>query len=354
MFQGFHATIFAYGQTGSGKTYTMEGYDYQSGGDKGRGVRPVIQETENNGITLRTLKEMFTQIENTNSMGKKKIQVSCSFLQIYNEKVFDLLNATPVSKQSKGLRIRWNKTSQFSVENLFICDCKQATDAIDLFNIGIKNKIVASHQMNHASSRSHCIFTVNLSIMDSKNTDNVIHSKLQLVDLAGSERVGLTGSSGLAYKESIDINKSLLTLRKVITCLAELKGKRSTSHIPYRESKLTSLLKQSLGGNSFTLMIACMCPSNSYMDENISTLTYATKASYIANDPKRNDDPRIQIIRDLKSKISALESELKTANDHIGFLTDLAGKGETPAPQQQAIPTDRQNSTPGAVVPQAV
>jgi len=103
----------------------------------------------------------------------------------------------------------------------------------------------------------------------------------------------MTGSTGVAYQESIDINKSLLTLRKVITCLAEMKQNKNISHIPYWESKLTSLLKQSLGGNSYCLMIACVCPSDNYADENISTLTYATKASYIANDPKRNDDPKM-------------------------------------------------------------
>lgn len=97
--------------------------------------------------------------------------------------------------------------------------------------------------MNHASSRSHCIFTINLQITDPANVDNVIHSKLQLVDLAGSERAGMTGSTGVAYQESIDINKSLMTLRKVITCLAEMKSKKNSGHIPYRESKLTSLLK---------------------------------------------------------------------------------------------------------------
>ena len=129
------------------------------------------------------------------------------------------------------------------MENLFICECKNPEEAISLFHTGISNKAVSSHKMNHASSRSHCIFTMELQIQDKYNMDNVINSKLLLVDLAGSERVGLTGSSGQAYQESIDINKSLLTLRKVITCLAEMKNKKNMPHIPYRESKLTSLLK---------------------------------------------------------------------------------------------------------------
>jgi hypothetical protein len=181
--------------------------------------------------------------------------------------------------------------------------------------------------MNNASSRSHCIFTLNTEVRDSNDIDNVISSKLQLVDLAGSERAGLTGNTGLAYKESVDINKSLLTLRKVINGLADKKSKNK-AHIPYRESKLTSLLKQSLGGNSYSLMIACMPPSDEYLDENISTLTYATKASYIANEPNKNEDPRMKIIHELRKKVTSLEKELTAANDHITFLSSLTGAGK--------------------------
>ena len=153
--------------------------------------------------------------------------------------------------------------------------------------------------MNNASSRSHCIFTLNVEMRDANDINNLITSKLQLVDLAGSARAGMTGNTGIAYKESVDINKSLMTLRKVISGLADKKSKNK-AHIPYRESKLTCLLKQSLGGNSYCLMIACLPPSNLYLDENISTLTYATKASYIANEPNKNEDPRMKIIHELR------------------------------------------------------
>jgi hypothetical protein len=147
---------------------------------------------------------------------------------------------------------------------------------------------VASHNLNHASSRSHAIFTLTLEITDNNSVDSVVVSKLQLVDLAGSERQSQTGNTGLAAKEAIDINKSLFTLRQVITSLAEgakNKQKSSAAHIPYRDSKLTSLLKQSLGGNSYSLMLACLSPSDQFAEENISTLNYATKASYIQNQP---------------------------------------------------------------------
>ncbi len=145
----------------------MEGYDYVSNKHDRRDVKPVIQESPNSGISIRSIKEVFEQVKILEALSTKRITVSCSFLQIYNEKVYDLLNFGSIAdKKSKGLKIRWNKESQFTVENLFICNCQSPQDAIDLYNEGIQNKIVASHKMNHASSRSHCIFTVNLEIVD--------------------------------------------------------------------------------------------------------------------------------------------------------------------------------------------
>jgi hypothetical protein len=152
----------------------------------------------------------------------------------------------------------------------------------------------------------------------------MVISKLQLVDLAGSERTSQTGATGLAQKESIDINQSLFTLRKVITSLAEIsraKSKNATSHIPYRDSKLTCLLKQSLGGNSYALMIACLSPSDHYIEENVSTLNYATKASFISNIPMKNEDPKMKMVHELQDKVVRLEKELAQADKHIQFLT---------------------------------
>lgn len=189
---GFHATIFAYGQTGSGKTYTMEGYKYEEAKMNERAGKAVIQEGMENGITLRAIREIFKQAQDLKK--EKHITISCSFLQIYNEKVFDLLNAALLKKQTtkpgqdQGLRIRWNKNEQFTVENLYVFKCDSPEHALQLYNKGVKNKIVASHNLNQASSRSHCIFTLTLDIVDNAAVDNTIVSKLQLVDLAGSER----------------------------------------------------------------------------------------------------------------------------------------------------------------------
>jgi kinesin family protein 4/21/27 len=167
-----------------------------------------------------------------------------------------------------------------------------------------------------------------LEITDNSSVDNQVVSKLQLVDLAGSERTSQTGATGLAQKESIDINKSLFTLRKVITGLAEAgrsKSKAALSHIPYRDSKLTCLLKQSLGGNSYALMIACLSPSDSFLEENSSTLNYATKASFISNIPTKNEDPKMRMVNELRDKVGRLERELASANNHIQFLSQLTG-----------------------------
>lgn len=306
---------------------------------------PIIKETDNVGITQRAIKELFQQIQLKKEKNGLHITVYASFLQIYSEKVFDLLNLSGLNpkKDTKGLRIRWNKKDQFVVENLFVFEWATEKDVMDLFHFGIKNKIVASHNLNQASSRSHAIFTITLETVDPANIDNVIVSKLQLVDLAGSERISLTGTKGQAAKESIDINKSLFVLRKVIMGLSDMSRAHSSAdqtHIPYRDSKLTSLLKQSIGGNSYWLMIACIAPSDRFFEENISTLNYATRASYIANAPTKNIDPKIKEIQELKKQKQALEIELqaerqlrgllqeqlKLANDHIEFLTKLTNE----------------------------
>jgi Kinesin motor domain len=186
--------------------------------------------------------------------------------------------------------------------------------------------------MNAQSSRSHAIFSLKVDLFDNSQVDNLVSSKLQLVDLAGSERTSMTGATGIAAKEAIDINKSLFTLRQVITTLAEGQGKKKTlsSHIPFRDSKLTSLLKQSLGGNSYSLMVACLSPCDAYSDENISTLNYAMKASFIANEPVQNIDPKIRLISELRQKVAGLEKQLMQANKHIEMLTDRS-HGTMPA-----------------------
>lgn len=227
-------------------------------------------------------------------------------MQIYNEKIYDLLNGSFFRKKGLfgsnqadplGLKLKWNQYDVYTVENLFTYECTSYEQVLDLFHLGLKNKIIGTHKMNASSSRSHSLFTFTLEQVELSRPDNVILSKLQLVDLAGSERQSLTQVTGKAQKESIEINKSLFTLRQVISALNDTK---KDSYIPYRDSKLTCLLRQSLGGNSFCCMIACLHPSDRHLEENVSTLTYASKAAQIANTPIRNDDPKTKQIEELK------------------------------------------------------
>jgi hypothetical protein len=185
-----------------------------------------------------------------------------------------------------------------------VFECTSASDLLNLFHSGLRSKVVASHNLNNASSRSHSIFTITVETVDPSNLDNVVTSKLQLVDLAGSEKISASGTTGYTAKESIEINKSLFVLRKVINRLSDSKGgvgiNEGAFHVPYRDSKLTSLLKQSLGGNSFCLMIACISPADKFYEESLSTLNYASRAANICNQPIKNTDPKIKIISELK------------------------------------------------------
>lgn len=222
--QGYHATIFAYGQTGSGKTYTMEGYRYKPN-DKGLPVPIFESNSESEGIVPRSVHHLFEYIKQQMNLQQKKYTVYCSYLQVYKEKIFDLLNKAQVKtlqQEGPGLKLKWTKNDYFTVENLYTFECKSPEDVLALYQFGIKNKVVASHNMNNSSSRSHSMLSLTIEQVDSKNPDNIIQSKLQLVDLAGSERQSFTGKA--ADKESIDINKSLFTLRQVITALTEKKS----------------------------------------------------------------------------------------------------------------------------------
>ena len=272
----------------------MEGYEYNS-------LKPnikvsSIQETDQVGIVPRAVKALFEEIKNT--PGNIEYTVYCTYLQVYQEKIYDLLNPAQLKPNSPGLKMRWSKHEDFYVENLYVHACYNAQEVLTHFHAGLKNKIMASHNLNSASSRSHCILSLTIEGVDADG-GGIISSRLQLVDLAGSERASLTGNEGPALKESIEINKSLFTLRQVITTLS---GSREGEgcYIPYRDSKLTSLLKQSIGGNSYCLMIACLSPADSFYEENISTLAYATKASCISNDPIKNLDPKTKLVNDLR------------------------------------------------------
>lgn len=225
--------------------------------------------------------------------------------------------------EGPGLKLKLVKDI-FQVENLYTFECKTAEDVLALYHFGLKNRVTASHNMNNSSSRSHSMLKLTLECVDSKNPESFVSSTLQLVDLAGSERQSQTGN--IATKESIEINKSLMTLRQVITALTETRADDPNNYVPYRDSKLTCLLRQSLGGNSFCLMIACLNPCDLHIEENLSTLTYASKASYISNKPIKNEDPKLRQIDELKARVAALTDELYKANQTITFLSNITGQ----------------------------
>lgn len=188
-------------------------------------------------------------------------------------------------------------------------ECQNTSELLQYVKQGLANRVNATHRLNISSSRSHSILSIRVDSKQRDNPDNILSSRIELVDLAGSERTSQTGSEGRLARESIDINKSLFTLRQVITTLSE----DPLGHIPYRESKLTSLLKHSIGGNCYCLMVACISPNDSFLDENLSTLAYATKASKIKNEPMINRNPQHDHILRLESQIQELNKELQKA-----------------------------------------
>jgi hypothetical protein len=216
-----------------------------------------------------------------NSIGQRneKFYIKVSFLEIYNEQINDLL-----SPKSTNLQIRWDQKQGFFVENLVVFDCRKPEDVVEAILEGTKNRKIGSHELNKDSSRSHCILT--LYIICEFNADGQSlkkYGKISFVDLAGSERLKESKSQGEMIKETGNINKSLFVLGKVISTLTDKKAQKQ--HIPYRDSKLTMLLMDSIGGTSKTLMIACVSPSAVYADETMSTLNYAARAMNIKNKP---------------------------------------------------------------------
>ena len=338
----------------------MEGYKYKQL-DEHKPPQAIFDGDEDEGIVPRSIRLLFDLIKQTSNLQKKKYTVYCSYLQVYKEKIYDLLNKSHVKgvvSDGPGLKLKWNKNDIFTVENLYTFECKTVDDVLALYHFGIKNKVIASHNMNNSSSRSHSILSLTVEQVDMSNLDNVVVSKLQMVDLAGSERQSQTGN--VANKESIDINKSLFTLRQVITSLTEQQQSKqnNVTYVPYRDSKLTCLLRHSLGGNSYALMLACLNPCDSQIEENISTIQYASQASYISNKPVRNDDPKVRQIEQLKDEIKRLTFELQKANETIDFLNKLTKENSNQIQQNFASNTQarlpppiEQDSTGSALGP---
>ncbi|XP_077466000.1 kinesin-like protein KIF3A isoform X2 [Stigmatopora argus] len=292
---GYNGTIFAYGQTGTGKTFTMEG------------VRAV---PELRGIIPNSFAHIFGHI--AKSEGDTRFLVHVSYLEIYNEEVRDLL----AKDQTQRLEVKERPDVGVYIKDLSGYVANNADDMDRIMTLGNKNRSVGSTNMNEHSSRSHAIFTITIECSE-KGVDGNQHvrmGKLHLVDLAGSERQGKTGATGQRLKEATKINLSLSTLGNVISALVDGKS----THVPYRNSKLTRLLQDSLGGNSKTLMCANIGPADYNYDETISTLRYANRAKNIKNKARINEDPKEALLRKFQKEIEDLKKKLEEGEEISG------------------------------------
>ena len=282
--EGYNGTIFAYGQTGTGKTYTMEGSD----NEKDKGIIP------------RSIDWIFNNIKN---YPAQQFLVRVSFVEIYNEEVRDLLSK--VKRQKLNVR---EKDKVFYVENVTVIQAENSKMTLDIMKAGRVNRATGATKMNPGSSRSHSIFsiTVESSTTDEAGEAHYKVGKLNLVDLAGSERQSKTESTGERFVEATKINLSLTCLGSVINKLVS--GKQQ--YIPYRDSKLTMLLQDSLGGNTKTVMIANVGPADYNYDETLNTLWYASRAKKIKNKPRINEDPKDALLRQYQEEIELMKKKL--------------------------------------------
>ncbi|KAM8754842.1 kinesin-like protein KIF1B isoform 4-T4 [Acanthopagrus schlegelii] len=314
-FEGYNVCIFAYGQTGAGKSYTMMGK----------------QEEGQEGIIPMLCEDLFEKINEDSNKEELSYSVEVSYMEIYCERVRDLLNP----KNKGNLRVREHPLMGPYVEDLSKLAVTSYTDIADLMDAGNKARTVAATNMNETSSRSHAVFTI---VFTQKKHDSETDlstekvSKISLVDLAGSERADSTGAKGTRLKEGANINKSLTTLGKVISALAEVdnctsksKKKKKTDFIPYRDSVLTWLLRENLGGNSRTAMVAALSPADINYDETLSTLRYADRAKNIKCNAVINEDPNNKLVRDLKDEVSRLKELLRAQGlgDILDNLKDI-------------------------------
>uniref|UniRef100_A0A8C5P1G0 Kinesin-like protein KIF17 n=1 Tax=Jaculus jaculus TaxID=51337 RepID=A0A8C5P1G0_JACJA len=311
--EGYNGTIFAYGQTGSGKSFTMQGLQ-----------DPPCQR----GIIPRAFEHVFESVqcaENT------KFLVRASYLEIYNEDVRDLLGTDTKQK----LELKEHPEKGVYVKGLSMHTVHSVAQCERVMETGWKNRAVGYTLMNKDSSRSHSIFTISIEIyaVDERGKDHLCAGKLNLVDLAGSERQSKTGATGERLKEATKINLSLSALGNVISALVDGRCK----HIPYRDSKLTRLLQDSLGGNTKTLMVACLSPADNNYDESLSTLRYANRAKNIKNKPRINEDPKDALLRQYQEEIKRLKAILaqQMGPGHLSALLS------TQAPLSPVQPEDK-------------
>ncbi|XP_048591259.1 kinesin-like protein KIN-4A isoform X1 [Brassica napus] len=318
LFQGYNATVLAYGQTGSGKTYTM-----------GTGCGDSSTQT---GIVPQVMNALFTKIETLKD--HIEFQIHVSFIEIHKEEVQDLLDPSTINKSDTKvahvpgkppIQIRESSNGVITLAGsteVSVSTLKEMSACLDQ---GSVTRATGSTNMNNQSSRSHAIFTISVEQMRkiNNNTDSpengslkeeYLCAKLHLVDLAGSERAKRTGSDGMRFKEGVHINKGLLALGNVISALGDEKKRKDGAHVPYRDSKLTRLLQDSLGGNSRTVMIACISPADINAEETLNTLKYANRARNIRNKPVVNRDPVSSEMLKMRQQLEYLQAELSLRN----------------------------------------
>ena len=301
--QGFNGTVFAYGPTGSGKTFTMSG---SSSNFNYRGIIP------------RSITRLFQELGGKIEYESK---VYISYLEIYNEIIFDLLSPVPANEQKGEINFQEDSKGNVVVKGLTKHIVANEEEAFNLLFEGESNRTVSEHQLNKGSTRSHCIFTISVEMKSKvESSEKVLTSKLNFVDLAGSERVKETGSSGLALKEAAYINKSLTFLEQVVVALTD-KTKRK-EYVPYRQSKLTHILKDAIGGNCRTIMIATIWPEEQFIMDTLSTLNFAKRMKNVVNDLS------INIKLDKNAYVKKLNKEIKELKKELLMHNTLANRGK--------------------------
>ncbi|TYJ35194.1 hypothetical protein E1A91_A05G219300v1 [Gossypium mustelinum] len=333
LFQGYNATVLAYGQTGSGKTYTM-----------GTGFKDGCQ----TGIIPQVMNALFGKIESLKH--QIEFQLHVSFIEILKEEVRDLLDPTSLNKSDAAspntgkvhvpgkppIQIRESSNGVITLAGSTEVSVSTLKEMAACLEQGSLSRATGSTNMNNQSSRSHAIFTITLEQMRKLNpvsgdgspndimSEEYLCAKLHLVDLAGSERAKRTGSDGMRFKEGVHINKGLLALGNVISALGDEKKRKEGVHVPYRDSKLTRLLQDSLGGNSRTVMIACISPADINAEETLNTLKYANRARNIQNKPVVNRDPMSNEMLKMRQQLEHLQAELcaRGGSDEVQVLKE--------------------------------
>ncbi|XP_009187288.2 kinesin-like protein KIF27 isoform X2 [Papio anubis] len=316
LIEGYNATVFAYGQTGSGKTYTIGGGHIAS----------VVEGQK--GIIPRAIQEIFQSISEHPSID---FNVNVSYIEVYKEDLRDLLE---LETSMKDLHIREDEKGNTVIVGAKECHVESADEVMSLLETGNAARHTGTTQVNEHSSRSHAIFTISICQVH-KNVEAAedgswysprhIVSKFHFVDLAGSERVTKTGNTGERFKESIQINSGLLALGNVISALGD--PRRKSSHIPYRDAKITRLLKDSLGGSAKTVMITCVSPSSSNFDESLNSLKYANRARNIRNKPTVNFSPESDRIDEMEFEIKLLREALQSQQANVSQTSQIHREG---------------------------